>query len=82
MKEHGLLPREVVFHPAWLALPVCLGVAVVTSTLAALLSSLRFSLLRPARALAEAAAGRRHPATGLPVRAVMRRRAITVVGAA
>ncbi|MET7887636.1 FtsX-like permease family protein [Streptomyces avermitilis] len=60
MKEHGLLPREVVFHPAWLALPVCLGVAVVTSTLAALLSSLRFSLLRPARALAEAAAGRRH----------------------
>ncbi|MET8024314.1 FtsX-like permease family protein [Streptomyces avermitilis] len=60
MKGHGLLPREVVFHPAWLALPVCLGVAVVTSALAALLSSLRFSLLRPARALAEAAAGRRH----------------------
>ncbi|RVU25109.1 ABC transporter permease [Streptomyces antnestii] len=59
MVTHGLIPAGVPFRFSWLALPVCLGVAVVTSTLAALLSSLRFSLLRPARALAEAATGRR-----------------------
>ncbi|WP_239590223.1 ABC transporter permease [Streptomyces aureoverticillatus] len=59
MITHGLVPAEVPFRFSWLALPVCLGVAVVTSTLAAVLSALRFSLLRPARALDEAAAGRR-----------------------
>ncbi|TPQ22791.1 FtsX-like permease family protein [Streptomyces sporangiiformans] len=59
MTAHGLLPREIEFSPSLLALPVCLGVAVVTSTLAAALSALRFSLLRPAAALSEAAAGRR-----------------------
>ncbi|MFP3990353.1 ABC transporter permease [Streptomyces sp. E11-3] len=56
--EHGLAPAEVSFRFSWLALPVCLAVAVVTSTLAAVLSALRFSLLRPAHALHEAAAGR------------------------
>ncbi|RFC75949.1 FtsX-like permease family protein [Streptomyces sp. AcE210] len=59
MVTHGLIPPGVPFRFSWAALPVCLGVAVVTSTAAALLSSLRFSLLRPARALSEAAAGRR-----------------------
>ncbi|WJV49671.1 FtsX-like permease family protein [Streptomyces flavofungini] len=59
MVTHGLVPAEVPFRFSWLALPVCLGVAVVTSALAAVLSALRFSLLRPARALHEAAAGRR-----------------------
>lgn len=59
MVTHGLVPAEVSFRFSWLALPVCLGVAVITSALAAMLSSLRFSLLRPARALHEAAAGRR-----------------------
>lgn len=59
MVSHGLLPAEADFRFGWLALPVCLGVAVVTTTLAALLSALRFSLLRPARALSEAATGRR-----------------------
>ncbi|MFD9909074.1 FtsX-like permease family protein [Streptomyces sp. NPDC059063] len=59
MVRHGLVPAEVSFRFSWLALPVCLGVAVVTSVLAAVLSSVRFSLLRPARALDEAAAGRR-----------------------
>lgn len=59
MVEHGLVPAEVPFRFSWLALPVCVGVAVVTSALAAVLSALRFSLLRPARALAEATAGRR-----------------------
>ncbi|MFI9781600.1 FtsX-like permease family protein [Streptomyces sp. NPDC051956] len=59
MVTHGLIPPGVPFRFSWVALPVCLGVAVVTSTAAALLSSLRFSLLRPARALSEAAAGRR-----------------------
>ena len=43
----------------WFELPVCLAVAVVTSALAAFLASLRFSMLRPARALDEASAGRR-----------------------
>ncbi|MGW1944235.1 FtsX-like permease family protein [Streptomyces sp. NPDC001940] len=59
MVTHGLIPAGVPFRFSWAALPVCLGVAVVTSTVAALLSSLRFSLLRPAHALSEAAAGRR-----------------------
>ncbi|WP_244177877.1 ABC transporter permease [Streptomyces atriruber] len=59
MVDHGLLPAEAAFRLSWLALPVCVGVAVVTTTVAALLSALRFSLLRPARALSEAATGRR-----------------------
>ncbi|MFI1683123.1 FtsX-like permease family protein [Streptomyces sp. NPDC020607] len=59
MVDHGLLPAEADFRFSWLALPVCLAVAVVTTTLAALLSALRFSLLRPARALSEAATGRK-----------------------
>lgn len=59
MRSHGLIPPQVDFHVSWVALPVCLAVAVVTSTAAALLASLRFSLLRPAKALAEASAGRR-----------------------
>lgn len=59
MVSHGLLPAEAGFRFSWVALPVCVGVAVVTTTLAALLSALRFSLLRPARALSEAATGRR-----------------------
>ncbi|MFC7306999.1 FtsX-like permease family protein [Streptomyces monticola] len=59
MVTHGLVPAGVPFRFSWVALPVCLAVAVVTSALAALLASLRFSLLRPARALDEAAAGRR-----------------------
>ncbi|MGP9021623.1 FtsX-like permease family protein [Streptomyces sp. BR1] len=58
MRDHGLIPAEVTYRFTWLALPVCLAVAVVTSSLAALLASLRFSLLRPARALDEASAGR------------------------
>ncbi|MFE0178927.1 FtsX-like permease family protein [Streptomyces sp. NPDC059002] len=58
MVDHGLLPAEATFRFSWLALPVCLGVAVVTTALAAFLSALRFSLLRPARALGEAATGR------------------------
>ncbi|MDG4862092.1 FtsX-like permease family protein, partial [Streptomyces sp. T-3] len=59
MVSHGLVPAEVAFRFSWVALPVCLAVAVVTSALAAALSSLRFSLLRPSRALDEATAGRR-----------------------
>ncbi|WP_369211854.1 FtsX-like permease family protein [Streptomyces flavofungini] len=59
MVSHGLLPAGAVFRFGWLALPVCVGAAVVTTTLAALLAAVRFSLLRPARALAEAATGRR-----------------------
>ncbi|NGO75612.1 ABC transporter permease [Streptomyces sp. YC504] len=59
MVTHGLVPDGVPFAPSWIALPVCLAVAVVTSALAGVLCSLRFSLLRPARALAEAEAGRR-----------------------
>ncbi|MBD0744397.1 hypothetical protein [Streptomyces sp. CBMA152] len=59
MRDHGLIPAEVTYRITWLALPVCLAVAVVTSALAALFASLRFSLLRPARALDEASAGRR-----------------------
>ncbi|MFF1568458.1 hypothetical protein ACFVY1_34045 [Streptomyces sp. NPDC058293] len=60
MVTHGPIPPGVPFRLSWAALPVRLGVTVVTSTVAALLSSPRFSLLRPARALSEAAAGRRH----------------------
>lgn len=59
MVTHGLIPQGVPFGFTWLVLPICVGVAVVTSTAAAMLSSLRFSLLRPARALDEATAGRR-----------------------
>ncbi|MYW69580.1 FtsX-like permease family protein [Streptomyces sp. SID8379] len=59
MVTHGLVPASVPYRFSWLALPVCLAVATVTSALAALLASLRFSVLRPAHALAEAAAGRR-----------------------
>ncbi|WP_223206190.1 FtsX-like permease family protein [Streptomyces xanthii] len=66
MVDHGLIPASVPYRFSWLALPVCLAVAVVTSTLAAFLCSLRFSRLRPARALSEAATGR--PGLG-PLRA-------------
>ncbi|MFD7020761.1 FtsX-like permease family protein [Streptomyces sp. NPDC059928] len=59
LRDHALVPAEVGYRFTWLALPVCLAVAVVTSALAALLASLRVSLLRPARALEEAVAGRR-----------------------
>ncbi|MEV3993141.1 FtsX-like permease family protein [Streptomyces sp. NPDC049837] len=69
MVTHGLAPAGAEFRFGWLALPVCLAVAAVTSTVAAVLSSLRFSLLRPARALAEASSGGR-PGLGWP-RAVL-----------
>ncbi|MDJ0464638.1 FtsX-like permease family protein [Streptomyces sp. H27-C3] len=59
MRSHGLIPPQVDLHFSWVALPVCLVVAVLTSTAAALLASLRRSLLRPAKALDEASAGRR-----------------------
>ncbi|MCX5383276.1 FtsX-like permease family protein [Streptomyces sp. NBC_00083] len=59
LRDHGLLPTEVTYRFTWVALPVVLAVALVTSALAAFLAALRFSLLRPARALDEAAAGRR-----------------------
>lgn len=59
MVSHGLVPATVAFRLSWLALPVCLTVAVLTSALAAFLATLRFSVLRPARALDEAAGGRR-----------------------
>ncbi|MBC9715257.1 ABC transporter permease [Streptomyces sp. TRM66268-LWL] len=59
MVTHGLVPAGVTFSVSWVALPVCLAVAVVTSALAGVLCSLRFSLLRPASALAEAESGRR-----------------------
>ncbi|MFI0981489.1 FtsX-like permease family protein [Streptomyces sp. NPDC021093] len=59
MQAYGLIPGGTVLRFSWVALPVCLGVAVVTSAAAALLSSVRFSLLRPARALGESVAGRR-----------------------
>ncbi|WP_274556661.1 ABC transporter permease [Streptomyces spiramyceticus] len=59
MRDHGLIPPEVTYQFSWIALPVSFAVAVVTSTAAALLASLRFSLLRPAKALEEASAGRR-----------------------
>ncbi|MFJ2744041.1 FtsX-like permease family protein [Streptomyces sp. NPDC087440] len=58
MQACGMIPAGTVLRFSWVTLPVCLGVAVVTSPLAALLSSVRFSLLRPARALDEAAAER------------------------
>ncbi|MFB9516983.1 ABC transporter permease [Streptomyces purpureus] len=59
MVEHGLIPAGTAFSLTWLAVPLSVGVTAVTSTLAAVLSVLRFSLLRPARALEEAATGRR-----------------------
>ncbi|MGW2818116.1 FtsX-like permease family protein [Streptomyces sp. NPDC001415] len=59
LRDHGLVPAEVTYRFTWFALPVCLAVAVITSALAAFFASLRFSLLRPARALDEASAGRR-----------------------
>ncbi|MGP3954259.1 FtsX-like permease family protein [Streptomyces sp. 7N604] len=59
MAEHGLIPAGVSFRLSWAGLPVSLGVAVVTSAIAAQIASLRFSLLRPAKALREAATGRR-----------------------
>ncbi|RFU88092.1 ABC transporter permease [Streptomyces triticagri] len=64
MVAHGLVPDEVRFSFSWVAIPACLAVAVVTSCAAAFLASLRFSLLRPAMALDEAASGRR--GLGLP----------------
>ena len=59
MVDQGLVPRAVAFHFSWVALPVCLAVAVITSAVAGLLAASRFAALRPARALEEAAAGRR-----------------------
>ncbi|MFG3118460.1 FtsX-like permease family protein [Streptomyces sp. NPDC048197] len=59
MVARGLIPGGVAFRFRWVALPVCLAVAVVTSAVAGLLAAARFAGLRPARALAEAAAGRR-----------------------
>ncbi|UZJ32017.1 FtsX-like permease family protein [Streptomyces endophytica] len=59
MVARGLIPGTVAFRFSWVALPVCLAVAVVTSAVAGLLAAARFAGLRPARALAEAAAGRR-----------------------
>ncbi|MEV5599459.1 ABC transporter permease [Streptomyces sp. NPDC052496] len=59
MAEHGLIPPGVGFTFSWVALPVCLAVATVTSALAGVLAASRFAALRPARALREAGAGRR-----------------------
>ncbi|KEF21790.1 hypothetical protein DF18_00095 [Streptomyces rimosus] len=59
MADHGLIPPGVAFTFSWVALPVCLAVATVTSALAGVLAASRFAGLRPARALEEAAAGRR-----------------------
>ncbi|MFG2719188.1 FtsX-like permease family protein [Streptomyces sp. NPDC048416] len=59
LRDHGLVPAEVTYRFTWWALVVALAVAVVTSALAGFLAALRFSLLRPARALDEASAGRR-----------------------
>ncbi|BDM68228.1 hypothetical protein HEK616_17150 [Streptomyces nigrescens] len=59
MVARGLIPGTVAFRFSWVALPVCLAVAVVTSAVAGLLAAARFAGLRPARSLAEAAAGRR-----------------------
>ncbi|MFH8345764.1 ABC transporter permease [Streptomyces sp. NPDC018045] len=59
MADHGLIPPGVGFTFGWVALPVCLAVATVTSALAGVLAASRFAALRPARALEEAAAGRR-----------------------
>ncbi|MFE0192249.1 FtsX-like permease family protein [Streptomyces sp. NPDC058989] len=59
MVDHGLVPHGVPFRFGWAALPVCLAVAVVTSAIAGVLAASRFAALRPARALEEAAAGRR-----------------------
>jgi len=56
---HGLLPHGVPYAFSWAALLASLGVAVLTSAPAGVLAVLRFARLRPSRALAEAAAGRR-----------------------
>ncbi|WP_129820804.1 ABC transporter permease, partial [Streptomyces rimosus] len=50
MADHGLIPPGVAFTFSWVALPVCLAVATVTSALAGVLAASRFAGLRPARA--------------------------------
>jgi putative ABC transport system permease protein len=59
MKSHGVLPHAVQFRPQLVAVPVALGIELVTSVLGASIASIRTSRLAPALALAESSTGRR-----------------------
>lgn len=59
MVTHGLIPPAVTFTFSWLALPIALAVATVTSTVAGIIAASRLAGLRPARAVAESTTPRR-----------------------
>ena len=64
---HELAPAAVTFHLHPAALPIALAVTVGTSLAGALIAAIRPSRIRPAAALAEAAAPRRRTGTGRAV---------------
>ncbi len=57
--DNGLVPPRTSFTMSWIALPVAIAVAVLTSAVAGVIGSRRLTGLRPARAMAEAATPRR-----------------------
>ena len=58
LRDHALLPPQVVFHPYVLALPMVAGIGVATSVLGALVAAIRPSRIRPAAAMTDSATGR------------------------
>lgn len=59
MKAHGVLPDAVRFRPQLVALPIALGIELVTSVIGATIASLRTARIAPVLALTEASTGRR-----------------------
>lgn len=62
LKDHDLVPAAVEFRPVLWALPVVIGIEVVTSVAGALVSAIRPARVKPATALVETAT--RRPAVG------------------
>jgi putative ABC transport system permease protein len=58
LRDHGLLPTQVAFHPSVPALPLVGGIVIATSVLGALVAAIRPSRIRPAVALTDSATGR------------------------
>ena len=59
MKAHGVFPDAVRFRPELMALPIALGIELVTSVIGATIASLRTARIAPTLALTESTTGRR-----------------------
>lgn len=58
LTDHGLVPAAVGYEPALLALPIVIGIEVVTSVVGALVAAIRPSRVPPATAMSESATRR------------------------